>query len=75
MCLAVPYTITQINENSTVKAASNGISMEVRIDLLGEKPELGDTILVHAGFAIQKLGKKEADELFALWDEFRRSDE
>ena len=68
MCLAVPYTITQINDNFTAKAASNGVSVEIRLDLL-EKPELGDTVLVHAGFAIQKLEKHEADELFALWDE------
>ena len=68
MCLAVPYTIMQINDDFTAKAVSSGVSVEVRLDLL-EKPELGDTILVHAGFAIQKLDKKEADELFALWDE------
>jgi len=58
----------QINDDFTAKAVSSGVSVEVRLDLL-EKPELGDTILVHAGFAIQKLDKKEADELFALWDE------
>ena len=68
MCLAVPYTITQIYDNYTAKAVSNGVSVEVRLDLL-EKPELGDTILVHAGFAIQKLEKNEAEELFMLWEE------
>ena len=68
MCLAVPYTITQINDDYTAKAVSGGVSVEVRLDLL-EKPELGDTILVHAGFAIQKLEKNEAEELYALWDE------
>jgi len=68
MCLAIPYKITQINDNFTAKAASNGVSVDVRLDLL-EKPELGDTILVHAGFAIQKLEKNEADELYKLWDE------
>ena len=73
MCLAVPYTITQINEDFTAKAVSGGVSVEVRLDLL-EKPEVGDTVLIHAGFAIQKLEKNEADELFSLWDEVRRSE-
>ncbi|MCL1940665.1 MAG: HypC/HybG/HupF family hydrogenase formation chaperone [Synergistaceae bacterium] len=71
MCLAVPYTITQINDDYTAKAVSGGVSVEVRLDLL-EKPELGDTILVHAGFAIQKLESSEAEELFALWDEVNK---
>jgi hydrogenase expression/formation protein HypC len=74
MCLAVPYTIVQINDDFTAKAVSSGVSVEVRLDLL-EKPEVGDAILVHAGFAIQKLEKNEADELFMLWDEVRKSEE
>jgi len=68
MCLAVPYKIAQINDNCTAKAVSNSVSVEVRLDLL-EHAEVGDTILVHAGFAIQKLEKHEADELYALWNE------
>ena len=74
MCLAVPYTITKINDNFTAKAVSNGVSVDVRLDLL-EKPAVGDTILVHAGFAVQKLEKNEADELFSLWEEVRESEE
>ena len=74
MCLAIPYTITQINDNCTAKAVSNNVSVEVRLDLL-ECAEVGDTILVHAGFAIQKLEKKEADELYALWNEAEESEE
>jgi hydrogenase expression/formation protein HypC len=73
MCLAVPYTITQISDINTAKAVSNGVSVDVRLDLL-DKPEVGDTILVHAGFALQKLEKNEADELFSLWDEVRESE-
>ncbi|MCL1875344.1 MAG: HypC/HybG/HupF family hydrogenase formation chaperone [Synergistaceae bacterium] len=73
MCLAIPYTITQISGDNTAKAVSNGVSVSVRLDLL-EKPNLGDTILVHAGFAIQKLEQSEANELFTLWDEVRQSE-
>lgn len=73
MCLAIPYKITQISDNNTAKAVSNGVSVDVRLDLM-EKPKVGDTILVHAGFAIQKLEQKEADELYTLWDEVRKSE-
>ena len=74
MCLAIPYTITKINDNCTAKAVSNNVSVEVRLDLL-EHAEIGNTILVHAGFAIQKLEKNEADELYALWNEAVESEE
>jgi hydrogenase expression/formation protein HypC len=74
MCLAIPYIITQIDDSSRARAISNGVSVEIRLDLL-EKPNVGDTVLVHAGFAIQKLEKNEADELHSLWDEVRKSEE
>jgi hypothetical protein len=39
------------------------------LDEAGLKP--GDTVLVHAGFAIEKLSPEDSDELKALWDELR----
>ena len=68
MCLAVPYTIKEIFPDGSARAESNGVGMEVRLDLI-ENPAVGDTVLVHAGFAIQKLEKGESEELTALWDE------
>jgi len=73
MCLAVPYIISQINDDFTAKAVSKGVSVEIRLDLL-ERPKVGDTVLVHAGFAIQVLDKNEANELFMLWDEINKSE-
>jgi len=74
MCLAVPYTITQIAEDTTARVVSNGVSTVVRLDLI-QNPQVGDTVLVHAGFAIQKLEKFEAQELNTLWDEIRKSED
>ena len=68
MCLAVPYVIKEISEDGSALAVSNGVELEIRLDLM-ENPALGDTVLVHAGFAIQKLDERESAELAALWDE------
>jgi len=68
MCLAVPYVIKKISEDRSALAVSNGVELEIRLDLI-ENPALGDTVLVHAGFAIQKLNDRESAELIALWDE------
>ena len=73
MCLAVPYVIKKISEDGAALAVSNGIEAEIRLDLI-EGPILGDTVLVHAGFAIQKLDEKESIELTALWEEIRAAE-
>ena len=73
MCLAVPYVIKKISEDGSALAVSNGVELEIRIDLI-EDPALGDTVLVHAGFAIQKLDEKESTELTALWEEIREAE-
>lgn len=67
MCLAVPYTIKQINGNDA-QAETGGVTSTVRLDLI-DSPKTGDVVLVHAGFAIQRIEKKDADELQSLWAE------
>ncbi len=42
-----------------------GFKREVRTDLL-EDVNIGDYVIVHAGFAIQKLDEKEAKETLKL---------
>jgi hydrogenase expression/formation protein HypC len=73
MCLAVPYTIGKIFPDGSARAASRGVEAVVRLDLI-ENPAVGDTVLVHAGFAIQKLDRGESEELIALWGEIDRAE-
>ncbi|MDR3265162.1 MAG: HypC/HybG/HupF family hydrogenase formation chaperone [Synergistaceae bacterium] len=68
MCLAVPHTIREIFDDGSARAVSGGVELDVRLDLI-ESPAVGDTVLVHAGFAIQKLDRGESEELIALWSE------
>ena len=74
MCLAVPYTIEKIFEDGSARAVSGGVEVDIRLDLI-ENAVLGDTVLVHAGFAIQKLDKNESEDLIALWDEVNKAAE
>ena len=73
MCLAVPYEIKEIFEDGSARAVSSGVEVDVRIDLI-EEPAVGDIVLVHAGFAIQKLDKNESEELIALWGEVNKAE-
>jgi hydrogenase expression/formation protein HypC len=72
MCLAAPHIIKEIFADGSARAASGGVETEIRLDLI-EHPAPGDTVLVHAGFAIQKLDRGESEELIALWDELGRA--
>ena len=60
MCLAVPLKITKIEGKSAVGEAG-GLSQRVRVDFI---PDLavGDYVMVHGGFAIERMSEQEALE-------------
>lgn len=71
MCLAIPHRIVNILNKDRALARAGAVEREIRIDLIDQaKP--GDDVLVHAGFAIQKIAKEDAGELTDLWDEIRK---
>jgi hydrogenase expression/formation protein HypC len=64
MCLAVPAKLVTC-EGSNAVADLHGSRVEVST-LLVPGVKQGDWVLIHAGFAIQKLEEDEAKETFAL---------
>ena len=60
MCLAIPSKITEINDNMAVIDVA-GVRRETSL-LLIEDPQVGDWVIVHAGFAIQKIDDATAQE-------------
>ncbi|HCL79359.1 MAG TPA: HypC/HybG/HupF family hydrogenase formation chaperone, partial [Synergistaceae bacterium] len=71
MCLAVPHTIETLLDDGRAVAVAGAVRTEIRTDLI-ENPSPGDTVLVHAGFAIEKLAPEDSKELLDLWEEIRR---
>ncbi|MBS7634598.1 HypC/HybG/HupF family hydrogenase formation chaperone [Candidatus Bathyarchaeota archaeon] len=67
MCLAVPAKILEINGDLAKVDFGGGITREVNIMLVDAR--VGDYVLVHAGYAIQVLDEKEAEETLMLWRE------
>lgn len=61
MCVAVPLKVTQINDRQATGELW-GIKKNIRIDLVRDI-KLGDYVMVHAGFAIQKIKNEEALEI------------
>jgi len=52
--------IKEINENEAV-AEREGVSRKIRVDFIKE-PKVGDYVMVHAGFAIEKVSAEQAME-------------
>ncbi|MBD3177356.1 MAG: HypC/HybG/HupF family hydrogenase formation chaperone [Armatimonadia bacterium] len=71
MCIAVPCRLVAADELWGEVAVGDS-RMKIRLDLL-EEAELGDWVLVHAGFAIERLDEEEAKETLALLDEAARA--
>ncbi len=73
MCLAVPMRVIRVSGTeddftSTQLAVveAQGIEKDVRLDLVDRWPEIGDYLIIHAGFAIHTLDEKEAEKNLKL---------
>ncbi len=58
MCLAIPLRLVELNGNEAVGEAG-GVRRRVRVDFIRE-PRVGDYVIVHAGFAIERMGEEQA---------------
>lgn len=65
MCLAVPSRIVSIN-NLIATVDVYGARKEISLLLLPEEARIGDYVLVHAGFAIQKVDEDAAQDALNL---------
>ncbi len=73
MCLAVPMKVEQIEgdpedftQDQIAVVNMDGISKKVRLDVIDRWPEVGDYIIVHAGFAIHSMIEEEAKKNIEL---------
>jgi len=67
MCLAIPMKLIKI-EGDKGEVELSGVKKEVSLTLL-KKVEIGDYLIIHAGFAIEKLNEEEAKKTLAIWEE------
>lgn len=65
MCLAIPLKLIEINGKNAVGEAM-GMQRALRVDFIKE-PKIGDYVIVHAGFAIERLPETQALEDLEAW--------
>lgn len=73
MCLGIPARIVQL-EGSLAVVEVGGVRREVSVSLLDDVA-LGDWVIIHAGFAIQKLDPEEAEKTLLLFREIADASE
>ena len=67
MCLAIPMKIKSIKQNLAITEVNN-VEYEVNITMM-KNLKIGDYVIVHAGFAIEKLDEIEAQKTLDIWQE------
>lgn len=69
MCIAAPAQVVEINkEENTLYADFGGARQMAKMDLL-EDVKIGEYVLIHAGYAIEKLTEEAAKESLEAWEE------
>lgn len=73
MCLAIPMRVLSVSEGlATVEMA--GVKREASVILLPDAAP-GDYVLIHAGFALERLDEQEAQRTLRLFAEACSADE
>ncbi len=73
MCLSIPAKVLSI-EGDKAKVSVGGAEYDASLQLI-DNVKIGDYVLLHTGFAIQKLDEEEAMETIRLINELGEIDE
>ena len=65
MCIAIPAKVIELKDGNIAVVDYGSLQQEVRVDLVDVS--VGEYVLIHVGFAIQKLSKEEALETLEIF--------
>ena len=69
MCLGIPMQIKTI-DGFNARCEAKGVERDVSLFMLQHEPlETGDFVVVHVGYAIQKVTAEEAETAWQIYDE------
>lgn len=68
MCLAIPAIVVELCDNDEAVVDLDGVRKRISLAMV-EDVAVGDYVIVHVGFALQKLDVEEAEATLALFRE------
>lgn len=69
MCLSIPSKVIEIDENNYAIVDTMGVKRKVTLDLISEPVNIGDYVLIHVGFAMNKISKEHAEDSLAAYND------
>ena len=75
MCLGIPMQIRAI-DGFTARCEAKGVERDVNLFMLQhEALELGDFVVVHVGYAIEKISPQDARSAWEIYDQMLAADD
>jgi hydrogenase expression/formation protein HypC len=74
MCLGIPAKVVEINDSNLGKVDYLGTKVKTNFSLV-DTIQVGDWVIIHAGFAIARLDEEEAKETLDMLREIAKSSE
>lgn len=69
MCLAIPMEVLDV-DGFIARCGAKGVEREVNLFMMQDEPiDIGDFVMVHVGYAIQKVTEQEARSAWELFDQ------
>lgn len=67
MCLSIPSKVISIDENNFAIVETLGVQRGVSLDLISEPVSVGEYVLIHVGFAMEKIDTQVALESLEMY--------
>lgn len=72
MCLAIPVRVVELLENDCAVVELGGVRKEISLALV-DGVEVGDYVIVHVGYALNRLDQEEAEKTLQLFAELGKN--
>ena len=69
MCLSIPSRVVEIDADNMATVDTMGVKRQVTLDLISEEVNIGDYVLIHVGFAMNKINKEDALDSLKAYEE------
>ena len=67
MCLSIPSKVIEIDENNVATVETLGVTRKVSLDLISEEVKVGEYVLIHVGYAMQKIDTQFALDILEVY--------
>jgi hydrogenase expression/formation protein HypC len=69
MCLSVPSQVVEVHDDASVTVDTMGVKRRVSSHLITDPLAIGDYVLIHIGFVMNKIDHQDAEQSLALYQE------